>query len=265
MRVVAITLLVLGSQASAEPLLRHEDAELVRTDLRSMTARKYEAKLGKLVEAGREVRTYDAAGRVSRDEHLKADGSMVVVYDYVWDAQGRLAKRTYRDDTKRTEARTFAYKVDANGRIVERIMRDPAAPAGEYFRDEYLWQAAAHSVTTYRHSAQGGPYRSDVATYDAMDRMVRSCAEHGGCSMYEYDSHGGLSRVREQGSDGEHFYRDYASTYDAAGRLTARTVGGTASQFKWNTRGDVSDVIDSRIPAQGGALEAKTIYTYVYR
>ena len=75
--------------------------------------------------------------------------------------------------------------------------------------------------------------------------------------MYEYDAHGKLSRVREQQQDGEHHYRVYTNTYDAAGRLVKRVSGGTELTFAYNARGDVSEVI-----AKSGA---RTLYTYDYR
>src|SRR5215468_9995766 len=128
MRLVTIALVALQAPSPAGPLLRNEDPELVRADLRSMTARTYERRAGKLVEVAREVRTYDANGHVKRDEKRKPDGSVVVAYDYAWNANGQLVSRTYRDATNRTESRTFTYTLDGNGRVAQRIMRDPTAP-----------------------------------------------------------------------------------------------------------------------------------------
>ncbi len=247
MRVFAIVLVLVSRVALAQ--MPHEDVERVRPELKEM--RSSTTVDGKATQ--REVRTYDASGHVVRQVFTKPDGSLIAAWDFTWDAGGRLAMRKTAGAT-----RMFTYRLDANGRIAERIMRDPSAPVGELYRDEYTY-APDGSVTiqTYRHYPKEGPYRSDVEVHDAKGRIDRRCYEHGGCSMYEYDAHGMISRVREQPKGDDHHYRVHTNTYDAAGRLVKRVIGGTEQTFTYNARGDVSEVI-----AKSGA---RTLYTYDYR
>jgi YD repeat-containing protein len=260
-----IVLLLVPAIASASPLLRHDDPELVRPELRALTATMFEPRAGKLVETARQLRTYDAGGHLTRLEHRQPDGTLVAAQDDTWDPQGRLASRTSRDATGRTETRTFTYQVDAAGRITERILRDPTKPAGEYLRDQYVWAPdGSHTITTYRHYPAEGPYRSDVQVFDRQGRLERDCAEHGSCAMLEYDARGGISRIRQQTAE-EHHYLVYETTYDAAGRITRQILGGTDTTYRWNSRGDVSEVTARAIAAQGGAITQQTVYRYTYR
>ncbi len=260
-----IVVAMLGSRAIAAPTLRHEDPELVRPELIELTAIHYVPKSSGWVEDAREIRTYDPTGHVIRYEHRKPDGSLVVAYNLTWDAQGRLTSRTYQDNTKRVERRDFTYKVDAKGRIVERIMRDPSKPAGEYYRDDYTWHPdGSRDIRTYRHSPKEGPYPDGSEIYDAKGRLTRHCHEHGGCSMYELDPQGSISRVREQNKE-DHHYHVHENTYDKAGKLTRRVIGNTEEHLTWNARGDVGEILEKTIAAQGGAVNGKRFYTYKYR
>jgi YD repeat-containing protein len=245
--------------------LAHEDPELPRPTLKSMTATRFEIKLGQLAEVSREVRNYDANGRISRHEHRQGN-KLVVAYDYAWDAQGRLQRRTYREGSGRVESRTFTYKLDANGRVVERIMHDPSKDPKEYYRYEYVWAAdGSRTETGYRHYPKEGPYRDSQDTYDKLGRPGTQCSIGSGvCSMNEYDAHGNVSRVRQQNRE-QHNYLVYENTYDSSGRLARRIHGGTDTTFTWNARGDVVEVVDREIAKNGGKLRDKTVYTYVYR
>ncbi len=258
---MGVVLALAPQLAFADPVLRHEDVEAVRAELRTMTGRTYEMKQGKLVETAREVRAYDRAGRIARHERRKPDGTIEVGVDYTWDANGRLATHAYRDHTGRTEVRTYAYKLDPSARILERTLRNPAAPAGEYLRDVYQWRTdGGRDVTTYRHYAKEGPYRSSTESYDAKNRLERACSEHGSCSMYEYDRHGDVTRIRQQTAD-DHHYLVFTSEYDPTGRLIKRVHGPSETRYVWSARGDIGEVITS----QGKAVTMKTVYTYAYR
>jgi hypothetical protein len=258
-----LLLLLVSSSAFANPL-RHEDVQRVRPELVSLTSVRFVPKGNKLVEEAREIRTYDATGHIVRHEHRKPDGSLVVGIDFVW-ANGRIASHTYKDSTKRVERRDFTYKVDAQGRVTEKILRDPANPAGEYLRYVYSYAAdGSHRIQSYRHYAKEGPYESSHELVDAQGRTTRSCREHGGCDMNEYDAHGALARVRQQTKD-RHHYLSFDTTYTTAGKVATRIVGNLQSSYAWNARGDVSEIVERVIASQGGALQAKTVYTYDYR
>lgn len=260
-----LVLWLVSRPALAEPLLRHEDAELVRPELAKLVAVRWVPKGSGFAEEARELRSYDSSGHILRHEHRKPDGSLLVSYDFTWDAAGRLRARTYKDHTRRVERREFTYQLDAQGRISVRIMRDPSKPPGEYFRTESLFRPdGTHEEVTWRHYPQEGPYRSETAVFDAKGRLSRRCPEHSGCSMYEYDAAGTVFRIREQ-SQKTHHYLIYQPTYDAAGQLSTRTIGNIVEHYTWNARGDVTEIQERIIPAQGGALRAKTIYTYTYR
>lgn len=259
---VALLLLV-PSLAFANPL-RHEDAERVRPELISAVIVHYVPKSSGFVEEAREVRSYDATGHIVRQEHKKPDGSLVGGVDFVWDAQGRITSHTYKDETKRIERRDFTYKVDAKGRVTE-ILRDPAKPAGEYIRYVYLYEAdGSHKIQSSRHYAKEGPYTSNHELVDAQGRTTVSCREHGGCDMYEYDAHGVLDRIRQQ-TKAEHHYLTFETTYNATGQVATRIFGTIQSVYSWNARGDVAEIVQNVIASQGGALRAKTVYTYKYR
>lgn len=254
------------TSARAEPLLRHEDPERVRPELIRLTAI-YSAPQGTgWKEEAREVRSYDATGHIIRLEHRSPDGTIVASQDFTWDASGRLASRTYKDRTKRVERRDFTYKLDAQGRITERVMRDPSRPAGEFVRDVYAWEASgSHSIRSYRHSPKGGPYPAGSQQFDARGRQTRSCREpSGGCAMIEYDAGGAILRIREQNRE-THHYRYHDPTYDQAGKLATRTIGNQVSHYTWNAKGDVDEVLVRLIPSQGGAVQSKTVYQYTYR
>lgn len=258
-------LLLVPSIAVADPRLRHEDPQLVRPELKELVVVRSIPKGTGLVEESREIRLYDAKGHLTRHEHRKPDGSIVVAYDYQWDAQGRIASHTYKDQ-KRSERRDFTYKVDAQGRVIEKIMRDPAAPAGEYYRYESTWHAGGgRDERAYRHYPNGGPFEDGTEVFDASGRPARRCRGGGGCSLYEYDAHGNVSRVREQMRGDRHWYRSSEHTYDKANRVATREIGNRIESFTYNARGDVAEIAEHLIPAQGGALQAKSTYTYRYR
>ncbi|MEO8703949.1 MAG: hypothetical protein ABI867_28120 [Kofleriaceae bacterium] len=257
LRVLAILALT-ASPAFAE--LRHDDAERVRPELVTMTVVTTAGKV-----TSRETRAYDATGHITRHEHHDGTGTLIVAYDYAWDAQGRMLSRTYRDNTKRVEVRTFTYTLDAKGRIAERVMHDPTKDPKELIRYEYTWEPSGrHTEQSYRHYPKEGPYRSSSEIYDAANRLERSCFEHGGCSMYEYDTHGNVDRVREQNTESHH-YRSYENTYDTGGMLTRRIEGNSDSTYRWNTRGDVAEIVTKTIASQGGAPQRKQVFTYRYR
>jgi hypothetical protein len=251
---VLVALAVLVSVAAAEPL---------RPDLKSRSGRTWEMTNGKLVEVARETRTFDAAGRIATDENRKPDGTLVVSYVYTYDAGGRVTKSVYKDSSGSTERRV-SYTVDAKGRITERKEWDPTKDPKEFYRYEYIWQAdGSHSEQMYRHYPKEGPYRSSSEVYDAKGLKTRSCYEHGGCSMIEYDSHGEIDRIRQQTSE-EHYYLDYDSVYDVKGRLVKQTIGGTETEYTWGDK-DIATVTTREIPKYGGAVKTKTEYTYVKR
>jgi YD repeat-containing protein len=262
MRALAVTILLIGGTASARDGMRHEDPELPRPELRSLSATTYEPSGGKLVETMRELRTYDAKGHAIRLDYNKPDGTPITFYERTWDADGRLASVRTRDGDGKLVARTFAYKLDSAGRVVERTMRDPSAPAGEFYLDVYTYAAdGSYVVQTERHYPTQGPFRSDMQAFDAKGRMTRQCAEHGGCSMIEYDANDQISRIRQQRKDGEHHYVVYDTTYDAAKRITKRVIGGTETTYLYNARGDVIEAVHKL----AGNVTSKTVYTYVYR
>ena len=259
---LAFAVVLLGGTAAAGDGLPQEDPELARPELRSLSSTTYEPSGGKLGEKARELRTYDAKGHPIRLDYQKPDGTPITFYEWTWDADGRLASRKTRDGDGKLVARTFAYKLDTKGRVVERTMRDPSAPAGEFYLDSYTYAAdGSYAVQTERHYPREGPYRSDSQTFDAKGRMTMQCAEHGGCSMIEYDANGQISRIRQQLQGGEHYYLVYETTYDAGGRITKRVIGGTETTYTYNARGDVIEAVH-RV---AGNITSKTVYTYVYR
>ena len=262
MRALAFAGLLIGGTATAGDGLRQDDPELPRPELRSMSATTYEPRGGKLVETTRALLTYDAKGHAVRLDSKKPDGTPITFYEWTWDAAGRLASRKTRDGDGKLVARTFAYKLDSKGRVTERTLRDPAAPAGEFYLDRYAYAAdGSYTVQTERHYPKEGPYRSDSQKFDATGRMTQQCAEHGGCSMIEYDANGQISRIREQLKGGEHYYLVYETTYDAARRITKRVIGGTETTYTYNARGDVIEAVHKL----AGSITSKTVYTYVYR
>jgi YD repeat-containing protein len=262
-RALAFAVLLIGGTATAGgDGLRQDDPELPRPELRSMSSTTYEPSGGKLVETTRALLTYDAKGHAIRLDFKRPDGTPITFYEWTWDTAGRLASRKTRDRDGKLVARTFAYKLDSKGRVVERTLRDPSAPAGEFDLDSYTYAAdGSYTVQTERQYPKEGPYRSDSQTFDAMGRMTRQCAEHGGCSMIEYDANGQISRVREQLQGGEHYYRVYETTYDAGGRIAKRVVGGTETSYAYNARGDVVEAVHEL----AGNITSKTVYAYVYR
>jgi YD repeat-containing protein len=235
-----------------------DDAEdTVRADLVRRQTTSYDASGVKQSTA---ERSYDAAGHVERDVVRKADNSLVVEWDYTWDGDGRLASRRYEDGTGRHEERRFTYKLDAQHRVVERVLVDPAAPAGEFLLDTITWRGDGRDVETTRHYAHEGPYPSGTASYDASGHLTRQCNSTS-CEMFEYDAHGQIARVRVQPHDGEHSYRVYDHDYDRAGRVTRERVGGTETTFTYNERGDVVERRDS----MAGSAASRTTYRYDYR
>lgn len=262
MRALAFAVVLIGGTASAGDGLRHEDPELPRPELRSLSSTTYEPSGGKLVETMRELRTYDPKGHAIRLDYKKPDGTPVNFYEWTWDADGRLTSRKTRDGDGKLVARTFAYKLDSKRRVAERTMRDPSAPAGEFYLDSYTYAAdGSYAVQTERHYPKEGPYRSDSQTFDAKGRMTRQCAEHGGCSMIEYDANGEIARIRQQVQGGEHYYLVYETTYDAAKRIAKRVIGGGETTYTYNARGDVIETVHKL----AGNVTSKTVYTYAYR
>lgn len=257
---LALVWLCLSATASADV----RDPMEVRPDLKAVRGVVSTLVGGKLVETGLELRTYDASGRLVRHESRER-GTVKVVSTYTWDAAGRMRSSTYRDASGRKEVRELSYKLDAGGRVVERTLRDPSKPAGELIRYQYVWQPdGSHSEQAFRHYAKEGPYKSDVEVYDARGRLTRTCREHGGCNMIEYNAHGDIDRIRQQNAE-RHYYVVYDNTYDPGGHLVTQILGGTQSDYTWNARGDITGVVTRRIPAQGGAIERETVYTYEYR
>jgi YD repeat-containing protein len=262
MRAFAFAAMLIGGTASAGNGLRHEDPELPRPDLRALSSTSYEPSGGALVATARELRTYDAKGHALRREYKKIDGTPIIFCEWTWDGDGRLAVRKTRNGDGKLVTRTFAYKLDSAGRVVERTMRDPSAPAGELDLDRFTYAAdGGYAIQRERHHPKEGPYRSDSQTFDAKGRMTTTCAEHGGCEMIEYDANGEVSRIRHQARDGEHQYLHYETTYDAAKQIVKRVIGGTATTYRYNARGDVIEAVHEL----AGKVTGKTVYTYTYR
>jgi hypothetical protein len=157
--------------------------------------------------------------------------------------------------------RTFSYRLDTHARVIERRMRDPQAPKGTYFRDQYRWnQDGSYSVQTYRHHATEGPYEDQYQRFDASGRLDRRCSQNNFCEMIEYNGHGHISRIRQQNEE-THFYLTHDNTYDKTGRLTTRKRGNSTVHYDWNQRGDV---IEER-GESGGAVRTRSVYAYDYR
>lgn len=221
-----------------------------------MTVVQSETKNGKLVETGRETRTYDKNGNVSSVVY-RARGKIIVRMDYTW-KNGRLAKRVYSEPGKRREERVFTYKVDIGGRVIEQTMRNPAATNGEHYVTTSTWSPdGSHTDYTERHYAKEGPYSDSSASYDKNGRVESRCSSSGNCEMPEYDAHGVVTRTRQQMSDGEHAYLSQTNTYDANGRLTTIEMGRTSTTFTYDKNGNV--VAETRSDG------SETLYTYKRR
>jgi YD repeat-containing protein len=201
---------------------------------------------------------YDAAGKLYTYTY---DDDRGAVHDlYTWDADGRLATHEQRTNT-RVERRDFTYKLDASGRVLVREIRDPAH-TDTFARETWTWSPdGSRTVARARVDSIGQSYADGNEVYDAAGRRTRDCIAHAGCSMYEYDAHGRVARVREQIAGGEHYYRVYERDYDGAGRLTREKVGGTETAFAYDARGDLTS--SARLAA--GALKTYTKYTYARR
>lgn len=243
-----------------QPDLR--DPKTLRAELRSVTVRHQEEKgaRGELVDVAREQLVYDANGHLTQHERRGPAGQLVVRMEYVYDKSGRLSETRYRDSKGRVEIRRYTYKLDDKGRISERDLRNPASPAGEFHRDIYTWENdGGHTVRTYRHYAKEGPYPDGSTSFDGKGRLRRRCTgAH--CSMYEYDSHGEISRIREQNRE-THHYRVHENRYDDGGRLVHQRVGGTETDFRHNSRGDIAEAKESL----RGAPTRRLFYEYSYR
>lgn len=257
-----LSLLSLPANPAMAQRSQIRDPEVLRADLRSVTIRRQEEKVagGAMVEVAREQLIYDAAGHLTQHENRRPTGQMVVRMEYAYDKSGRLIETRYRDHTGRIELRRYTYKLDDKGRISERDLRNPAAPAGEFHRDIYTWDDnGGRTVRTYRHYAKEGPYPDGSTSFDAKGRMSRSCTvQH--CSMYEYDAHGEVSRIREQNRE-MHHYRVHENQYDDGGRLIHQRIGGTETDYRHNTRGDIAEARER----MSGSPAARLIYEYSYR
>lgn len=246
-------------EAIAAPGDALRDPELAHPRLRGLTIRREEPKgqNGALIEVARERLIYDEAGRLRLHEHLGPDGRLVVRTSYKFDERGRKLESHYLDHTGRTEIRTYTYKLDAEGRIAERALRNPASPAGELLRDVYTWGTdGSRAIRSYRQYAGGESYEDGSSSYDASGRLLRRCSrEH--CEMLEYDAHHEISRIREQ-SRGTHHYRVYENQYDAAGRLIRQRIGGSESSFRYDAAGRL---VEER---QRLALSPEARLTYEY-
>lgn len=172
-----------------------------------------------------------------------------------------MARRSYRDHTKRREVRTFTYQVDAAGRVTERTMVNPAAANGEAFKTTISWRAdGSRDETTYRHYAKEGPYRDTTRVYDAGGQLSRSCHAGGTCEMYERDAHGEVRRVRQQTKE-DHHYLVYDNTYDASGRLEVQKVGSLVTRYTYDAGGDVTEVLRE----DHDGVRSKTVFRYARR
>ena len=232
--------------------MAHRDPERVRADLKSMMVRTYEMRNGKLVETGREQRTYDKAGQILAVEHRGA-AKVIARLDYKW-SNGRIAKHVYSEPKGRRETRLMTYKVDANGRLIEKTLRDPAASNGERYVTTVTWDSDGSRIErTARHYTN--PYDSGSESYDKSGRLERDCTV-GSCQMLEYDAHGQVDRIRDQMGE-DHAYRDFTNTYDANGRLATQKTGVVETTFHYGANGEVTEETRSD--------GTKTVYQYVRR
>jgi YD repeat-containing protein len=263
MRCAALIPLIVAfgpSLASAQDLPQR-DPEADHPGVRSMTLVHHELEGKRLEKTHREIRTYDAAGHVTRIESRTPAGKSRGLSTYERDKHGRLTKRSHLWGSAKPIVRTFTYRIDGAGRILESIMRDPKARRGEHFRDSYRWnQDGSYSVQRYRHYDKEGPYKDDYKAYDAAGRLDRSCGASGFCEFIEYDAHGYVSRIRQQNRE-THFYLVNVNRYDKQGRLVSRELGHGTTHFQWNARGDIAEERKER----DGLVLSKVVYTYDYR
>jgi hypothetical protein len=254
---LVVTLLLLAAGSVVARPVRGPDE--VRPELRALTVRRYEARGAHPTEVATEHLTYDATGHLTEHVHRGPGGKLVVRTAYTWDRGGRLIETRYSDASGRSEVRKITYRLDPAGRVLERELRNPAAPAGELLRDVYTYAPdGSHTVQSYRHYAKEGPYPDGSASYDAAGRLLRRCSV-GRCELYEYDEHGEIRRIRQQNSR-THSYLVYESQFDAKGRLVRQRLGGTDRTFRYNPRGDV---IEEHEDTAG--LRARLVYEYEYR
>ncbi|MFO0576562.1 MAG: hypothetical protein U1A78_21360 [Polyangia bacterium] len=255
---LGLVLLLAAVAAEARP---ERGPDELRPDLRALTVRRYEPRGPReaLTEVASERLTYDATGHLTEHVHRGPGGKLVVRTAYTWDRAGHLIETHYSDASGRVEIRKMTYRLDAAGRVLERELRNPAAPAGEVLRDVTTWSPdGSRTVQSFRHYATEGPYPEGSAAYDAAGRLLRSCTG-GHCSLYEYDEHGEISRIRQQSRE-THHYLVYESRFDAAGRLVRQRIGGTERTFRLNPRGDVVEELEDT-----GGRRARLVYTYEYR
>jgi YD repeat-containing protein len=259
---VGIGLLAVSARPAAAQEHPSRSPDVIRADLRSITVQHLAPRpAGGWAERASERLVYDDRGRLIEHSHDEPGTRVRVRLIFVWDESGRLIERRYSDHKGRLEVRRMTYKLDAQGRISESDQRDPRSPPGEFHRDVYTWEPdGRRTVRTYRHYAKEGPYPDGSSVYDAQGRPERHCSASGGCSLYEYDERGEISRIRQQNRDGHH-YLHHENRYDDAGRLEREIIGGTEHSYRRNQRGDIVETITR----MGGRIESRKLYAYEYR
>ncbi len=176
------------------------------------------------------VMTYDAAGRVTREDTLDNGAALLRRVDSSYDSAGNLATVTlYRTDDGITVPLVTRYAYDAAGRLTTTI-----DPAGGVWRTEY--DAAGRMTASVDALAHRTTY-----SYDALGRLVRTDLPDGTHRDRAYDANGNV--VAETDAAG----RTTQYAYDELNRRTRTTYAdGSSTEVVLSPGGQVRAAIDAR-------------------
>jgi RHS repeat-associated protein len=179
---------------------------------------------------GRRIATRDPAGRTISQQWCDC-GAMEALVDangnrtrWERDVQGRVTREVRADTTTDT-----LYTYDAAGRL--KTLTDPKdqVTTHSYHLDDSL------SGTAYTNEAIETPNVS--YTYDAYYARVATMADGIGTTSYTYKAPGTNGAGQVATVDGPLSNDTIGYTYDELGRVTQRTINGSANQVDWTFDG----------------------------
>ena len=176
------------------------------------------------------VMTYDAAGRMTREEMLDAGAVLLRRMDYTYDANGNKTSTTlYRTDAAVPTPLTTQYAYDAANRLI--AVTDPL---GGISRTEY----DANGKVTANTDPLG---RRTTFGYDILGRFSRTTYPDGTFETSSYDAEGNVVAMTDRAG------RTIAYIYDELKRPVKTTLpDGSFTQTIYTPGGRTTATIDAR-------------------
>ncbi len=177
------------------------------------------------------MRTYDAAGRLAREEHLEEGGGINNKITYEYDRAGNIIRIGDRDGYGTVNI------FDTKGRLVQQTDKAGAATLFSYDRNDRI----IRKVTPNLYAKYGRNAEGVRICYDTEGRCVRRTYADGGVDKeYTYNVHGEVESIKDAAGGGATFVYDFAGR-----RVAACSHGGSMQKTAYDVWGNITGMADN--------------------